>query len=153
VKVSAGRKVKLQRMSNMVKKKKTEATKGTLSREELEEQAVSLANAGHSPSQIGIILRDEYGVKNFYEETNKTIQQVLKENSLLGEMPEDLLNLIRRSVILFNHLNKNKKDYSAKKGYEVTVSKIRRLTKYYSKKDRIPKGWAYTPEQAALLMK
>ena len=99
------------------------------------------------------MLRDEHGVKNFQETTGKTIQQVLKENNLLGEMPEDMLNLIRRSVILFNHMQKNKKDYSAKRGYEITVSKIRRLTKYYSKKDKLPKGWAYTPEQAALLVK
>ena len=68
-------------------------------------------------------------------------------------MPEDLLNLIRRSVILSNHLNKNKKDYSAKRGYELTVAKIRKLTKYYAKKNRIPKGWVYTPEQAALLVR
>ncbi len=123
------------------------------SKEEIEEQVVSLANAGHSSSKIGLILRDEYGVKNFTEVTGKKIQEVLKENKLVGEMPEDLLNLIRRSVMLNNHLNKNKKDYSAKRGYELTVAKIRRLTKYYSKKSRIPKGWVYTPEQAALLVK
>ncbi|MEI7960942.1 MAG: 30S ribosomal protein S15 [archaeon] len=119
----------------------------------LEEQIVSLANAGHSPSKIGLILRDEHGVKNFVDVTGKSIQQVLGENKLLGEMPEDLLNLIRRSVVLFNHMKKNKKDYSAKHGYELTVSKIRRLTKYYSKKKKIPAGWAYSPEQAALLVK
>lgn len=123
------------------------------SREELEEQVVSLANAGHSPSKIGLILRDEQGVKNFTETTGKKIQDVLRENKLVGEMPEDLLNLIRRSVILSNHMNKNKKDYSAKRGYELTVAKIKKLTKYYATKERIPKGWVYTPEQAALLVK
>jgi ribosomal protein S15P/S13E len=133
-------------------KKKAKKTQEHTS-ENIEEQVVSLANAGHSPSSIGLVLRDEHGVKNFQETTGKTIQQVLKENNLLGEMPEDMLNLIRRSVILFNHMQKNKKDYSAKRGYEITVSKIRRLTKYYSKKDKLPKGWAYTPEQAALLVK
>jgi ribosomal protein S15P/S13E len=137
----------------MAKKKKTEGEAKQFSAEEIEEQVISLSNAGHSPSQIGAILRDEYGVKNFVKETGKPIQQVLKENNLLGEMPEDLLNLIRRSVILFNHLDKNKKDYSAKRGYEITVSKIRKLTEYYEKKDRVPKGWSYTPEKAALLMK
>ena len=134
--------------------KKTQKTEHKeQSREELEEQVVSLANAGHSSSKIGLILRDEYGVKNFEEATGKKIQGVLKENKLVGEMPEDLLNLIRRSVMLNNHMNKNKKDYSAKRGYELTVAKIRRLTKYYSKKRKIPHGWVYTPEQAALLVK
>ena len=135
------------------KKKEKKADAFAYSKEELEEQVVSLANAGHSPSKIGLILRDEHGVKNFVEAAGKSIQQVLLENKLLGEMPEDLLNLIRRSVVLYNHLQKNKKDYSAKHGYELTVSKIRRLTKYYSKKKRIPLRWAYSPEQAALLVK
>ncbi|MCX6804269.1 MAG: 30S ribosomal protein S15, partial [Candidatus Diapherotrites archaeon] len=78
---------------------------------------------------------------------------VLAENKLLGEMPEDLLNLIRRSVTLYNHMHKNSKDYTAKHGYELTVSKIRRLVKYYARKDRIPEGWTYSSEQAALLVK
>ena len=134
--------------------KKTEKTETQVqSKEEIEEQVVSLANAGHSASRIGLILRDEFGVKNFTESTGKKIQEVLKENKLIGEMPEDLLNLIRRSVMLNNHMNKNKHDYSAKRGYELTVAKIRRLTKYYSKKKRIPQGWVYTPEHAALLVK
>jgi small subunit ribosomal protein S15 len=124
-----------------------------ISKEEAIEQVISLANAGHSPSKIGIILRDEFGVKNFTELTNSSIQKVLDENSLLNDIPEDLLNLIKRSVVLFNHLNINKKDFSAKHGYELTVSKIRRLTKYYVKKKKLPANWRYSPETAALLVK
>jgi len=135
----------------MAKKKKEHDA--VLTTEELEEQVVSLANAGHSPSGIGLILKEEHGIKDFKETTGKKIQQVLGENKLLGEMPEDMLNLIRRSVVLFNHMQRNKKDYSAKHGYELTVSKIRRLTRYYAKKNRIPQGWTYSPEQAALLVK
>jgi len=137
----------------MAKKAKEKKTEGSISAQEAEEVIVSLANAGHGPSKIGLILRDEHGVKDFQEVGGKGIQQVLAENKLLGDMPEDMLNLIRRSVQLFNHLEKNKKDFSAKRGYELTVSKIRRLTKYYSKKGKIPAGWKYTPEQAALLVK
>lgn len=137
----------------MPAKKEKRVPAKNFSVKELEEQIVSLSNAGHSPSKIGLLLRDEFGVKNFKEVSGKTIQDVLRENNLLGEIPEDMLNLIRRSVVLFNHLEKNKKDYSAKRGYEITVSKIRRLTKYYAKKKRIPAGWSYTPERAALLVK
>ena len=120
---------------------------------EAEEMAVSLANAGHSPSKIGIILRDENGVKNFQELTGKPLQLVLGENKLLGDIPEDLLNLIRKSVFLSNHLVKNNKDYSAKRGYELTVSKIRKLSKYYVKKKKLPTDWRYSAESAALLVK
>jgi ribosomal protein S15P/S13E len=135
------------------KKSKKEAKSGSLSVKEAEEQIVSLANAGHTPSEIGLILRDEHGIKDFQEMAGKSIQEVLGEHKLLGEMPEDLLNLIKRSVVLYKHMEKNKKDYSAKRGYELTVSKIRRLTKYYDKKAKIPAGWRYTPEEAALLVK
>ena len=124
-----------------------------LSAKDAEEQVVSLANAGHTPSKIGLILRDEHNVPNFRDLTNKTIQDVLGESKLLGDIPEDLLNLIRKSVDLFNHLDKNHKDYSAKRGYELTVSKIRRLSKYYVKKGKLPATWRYTAEKAALLVK
>ena len=120
---------------------------------EATELVVSYANAGHSASKIGLLLRDEHQILDFRELTDKTIQQVLKENELLGEIPEDLLNLIRRSVVLMNHMNKNKHDYSAKHGYELTVSKIRRLAKYYARKGLLPSDWKYTAETAALLVK
>ncbi|MDD3083811.1 MAG: 30S ribosomal protein S15 [Candidatus ainarchaeum sp.] len=124
-----------------------------LSKQEIEEIIVSLANAGHSPSKIGLILRDENGIKNVRESTGKHLQQILSENKLIGDIPEDLLNLIKKSVSLNNHLNKNKKDDSAKRGYELTVSKIRNLSKYYIKKGKLPLGWKYTSESAALLVK
>ena len=130
-----------------------EEAKTGLSAKDAEEQVVSLANAGHSPSKIGLILRDEHSVPNFRDLTNKTIQEVLGESKLLGDIPEDLLNLIRKSVMLFDHLEKNHKDFSAKRGYEITVSKIRRLAKYYSKKGKIAKDWRYSAEKAALLVK
>jgi len=121
--------------------------------EEAQETVISLANAGHSPSKIGLILRDEHGVKNFGELTGKTIKAVLNENKLLGDIPEDLLNLIRKSVVLYTHMEKNHKDYSAKRGYELTVSKIRKLSKYYVRKGVLPSDWYYSPEKAALLVK
>lgn len=136
----------------MIKMAKKTETK-SFSKKDAEEIVVSLANAGHSPSKIGLILRDEHKVANFKELTGKTIRVVLEENKLLGDIPEDLLNLIRKSVVLNLHLEKNKKDFSAKRGYELTVSKIRKLAKYYVKKNRIAKDWRYTPEKAALLVK
>lgn len=125
----------------------------SISAKEAEEIAVSLSNAGHSPSEIGLIFRDEHGVKNFRELTGKRVQEILAEHKLTGEVPEDMLNLIKKSVALQKHLEKNKKDFSAKHGYELTVSKIRRLAAYYSKKGRIARDWKYDPESTALLVK
>lgn len=124
-----------------------------IAKDEIIDLIVSLSNAGHSPSKIGIILRDEHDVKDIREVTGKHLNQILSEYNLLGEIPEDLLNLIKKSVLLDNHLEKNKKDFSAKRGLELTVSKIRKLSKYYIKKGKIPSNWRYSSKTAALMVK
>lgn len=121
--------------------------------EEVIELVVKLANEGYTKSESGMILRDQYGIPSVKAITGKTIGQILKEKNLGQTFPEDMLSLIRKSVKLEAHLNQNKKDFAAKRGYELTVSKIRRLTKYYAKKGLIPKDWRFTPESARLLVK
>ena len=120
---------------------------------EVEEAIVNLANAGHSQSEIGSMLRDQYGVPSVKAVTGKTIGAILEENKLLADIPEDLMNLIRKSVMLQKHSAKNKKDFTAKHGFQLTVSKIRRLVNYNKKKGKLPSTWRYSEETAALLVK
>jgi len=120
---------------------------------DIEEVIVNLANAGHTASEIGMILRDQYGVPKTKQITGRTIEEILGENKLLPDVPRDLLNLIKKSVVLQKHLEENHKDFTAKRGYILTVSKIRKLAAYYITKGKLPKDWRYTPEQAALLVK
>jgi ribosomal protein S15P/S13E len=51
------------------------------------------------------------------------------------------------------HMDSNTKDNTAKRGYQLTVSKIRRLAKYYKRNRKLPEDWRYTPEKAKLLVK
>jgi len=120
---------------------------------EVEELVVTLCNQGHTPAEIGIILRDQYGVPRVKLVTGKTIEKILAEHKLSSDIPRDLLNLIKRSVNQEKHLKENKKDRTAKRGYQLTVSKIRRLTKYYIREGKLSTDWRYTPEAAALLVK
>lgn len=120
---------------------------------EIGEVIASLANAGHSASEIGILLRDQYGVPDTKRITGKTISKILEEHNLLPKIPEDLMNLIRTSVKQKAHLEKNKKDYSAKRGYQLSISKIRRLVNYYKEKEKLPADWRYTQQAAELLAK
>lgn len=120
---------------------------------EIEELIVNLSNQGMSPSLIGAALRDQYGVPSVKTLTTKRITAILSEKELAGEIPEDLLNLIESSVSLQKHMNLNKKDYSAARGYRITVSKIRRLAHYYQKVGKLPAGWKFTSQTAALLVK
>ncbi|MFH0905758.1 MAG: 30S ribosomal protein S15, partial [archaeon] len=70
-----------------------------------------------------------------------------------NKLPDDLMALIKRSVKLIKHKTENKKDQTAKRGYQLTVSKINRLRKYYIKNGKIPKDWRYSDDAAKLLVK
>lgn len=120
---------------------------------ELTETIVHLANEGKTTSEIGMLLREQHNIGKVAKITGKKITQILEENKLGPKIPEDLMNLIRKSVALRDHMEKNKKDMSAKRGLMLTVSKIRALEKYYKKKGKLPLTWRYTAEKAALLAK
>ena len=146
---------KTEKKPKKAKKEKTaEVAPATdLSVPEIEEKVAELFNQGHSASEIGMMLREQFNVPKTKLVAGKTISQILSEKKLLPEIPEDLLSLIKRSVALDLHLQKNKKDYSAKRGFQLTVSKIRRLVVYYHANNRLPKKWRYSIETARLLVK
>ena len=120
--------------------------------EDIEMLIVQLAKKGYGPSMIGIILRDQYGVPLVKPILGKKITKVLEEHGLAPEIPEDLMNLIRRAVNLRRHLEEHPKDLHAKKGLMDLESKIRRLVKYYKRVGKLPKDWEYSPERAKLLV-
>lgn len=120
---------------------------------DVEKLVADLANAGNSPAEIGMILADQYAVPSVKAITGKRVSAILAEHKLLPDMPRDLLDLIKKAVALLKHMEANKKDTSAKRGYDLTVSKIRKLAAYYMGARKLPKGWRYTPEQAKLLVK
>jgi len=118
---------------------------------EIEELIVKFVKDGNSPSWIGIILRDQYGIPSVHQITGKRIGYFIRKNKLASEIPEDLGNLIRKAVDLRKHLEKNHKDKHNKRGLKLIESKILRLTKYYRSTGRLPKEWRYEPEKARLL--
>ncbi|RJQ17089.1 30S ribosomal protein S15 [Candidatus Woesearchaeota archaeon] len=117
---------------------------------EVELLIVKLAKENYTPSQIGIHLRDLYGIPDVELITKKKISQILKEKNALPDIPEDLLALIKKSIQVKKHLAENKQDATAKRGYQLTESKIRRLVKYYKLSGRLPADWKYDPEKAKL---
>ena len=121
--------------------------------EEIVDAIRGLANEGVPKSEIGMILRDQYGVPDIHSITGKTLTEILDELGFKEELPEDLLNLIKKSVKLKEHMDENKKDFTAKRGHQLTVSKIRRLVSYFKKKGKLPAEWRYTEETARLLVK
>jgi small subunit ribosomal protein S15 len=118
--------------------------------EEVEELVVSLHRKGYPPSMIGTILRDQYGIPLVKAVTGKSVLQILRERGLAPEIPEDLLNLMKRAVRVRKHLDEHPKDYHSKRGLQLIESKIHRLVKYYKREGILPPDWKYDPSKVAL---
>ena len=123
----------------------------SLNPREIESRILELSKSGKSTSEIGMVLRDQYAVPDVTLATNKKITEILTKNNFKFEIPEDLRNLIKTALNLRKHLDVNKKDLKNKRNLQLTESKIRRLTKYYHTKQKLPGGWKYSPSQAKLM--
>ena len=119
----------------------------------VEEKVVELAKAGNTPSMIGLILRDQYGIPLVHVVTGKRIMDIIRENDLQRRVPEDLRNLIAKAATLRKHMEDNHRDFVSKRGLQLIESKIHRLSKYYRKKRVLPADWKYSPDQAAVLLR
>lgn len=125
--------------------------KGSLGEKETEKLVLELAQEGKTPSQIGMILRDEHNTPDVKSVTGKRITQLLKEQDAEKDLPEDLIALIRKAVLIRKHLEENKQDKPARRGLTLTESKIMRLTKYYKNSGRVRQDWYYNPKEASYL--
>lgn len=114
---------------------------------EVELLVVKLSKEGKKSDEAGRVLRDTYGIPNVKVATGKSFAQILKEKKLTPELPVDLIALIKRVVIIKKHLEKNKKDMPAKRGLQLTESKIKRLAKYYRRAEKLPADWRYKQEK------
>ena len=116
------------------------------SKKELEMLVVKLAKENKTPSHIGILLRDQYGVPDIKLVLGKSLTHLLKEKSLLKELPEDMTALIKKAIAIRKHLEENKHDMDAKRGLQWTESKVNRLMKYYKRAGKLPFDWKYDPK-------
>jgi ribosomal protein S15P/S13E len=97
---------------------------------EVEDLIIKMGKEGMTPEKIGLVLRDSHSIPNVKVITKKKISKILRDNNIKTEQ-EDLKNLLKKEEVLKKHLNKNKVDKVAKKGLQLTQSKIHRLRKYY----------------------
>ncbi len=121
--------------------------------EEVERKVVELYERGVTTSEIGTVLRDRYGVPSVVLVTGEKITAILKGKNIAGEIPEDLLNLMRKALRVRKHVEVNKKDLHNRRSLHLTESKIRRLVKYYRREKVLPEEWQYKPEIAEFIMR
>ena len=122
----------------------------TQSPKEIEELVIKYAKDGLTPSQIGIKLRDQHSIPLIKPITKKSIGEILEENDLKTEMPEDLENIVKKAVGLQKHLKANRGDRRNVRSLELIEAKVHRLSVYYKKIERIPKNWKYKSVVAQL---
>ena len=124
----------------------------TMSKEEIEQMVVKLAKEGMAASKIGLVLRDNYAVPSVRLATGKTMYEILQENGMKPEIPDDLMALMRRAINVKDHMQENKKDMANNRNLQLIESKIRRLVKYYKRTEVLPQTWEYSLKNAELLL-
>jgi small subunit ribosomal protein S15 len=105
-----------------------------------------LAKEGKTSSQIGVILRDTYGIPDVHILCGKTISSILKEKKQVSEIPEDLTAMFKRFAAIRKHLENNRHDQTAARGLQLAESKINRLVKYYKRTGRMAETWKFNSE-------
>ena len=113
---------------------------------------ISLSEEGHNTATIGTILRDQHAVPDARLVVGKRIGQILAENDITPQYPEDMMSLMRRALRLINHLESNRKDLHNSRQLELTESKIRRLSRYYQGHGLLDTEWAYKRDQLRLMV-
>jgi len=74
---------------------------------EIEQLIIKLAKSEKTPAQIGLILRDSYGIPDIRKLAGKKVKKILDENKLKAKIPEELIALIKSGINLGKHLEKN----------------------------------------------
>ena len=117
---------------------------------EIEEFNIKYAKEGMTSSLIGIKLRYQHAIPLVKPILSKTISDVLKENDLVPDIPEDLNNIVLRAVNLQKHLKENKSDNRNVRSLELIEAKVHRLSTHYKNKGIISKKWKYKSVVAQL---
>lgn len=120
--------------------------------EDVIEHVTKLAKKGLTPSQIGVTLRDSFGIPQLKTVTGSKILRILKTKGMAPEIPEDLYHLIKKAVAMRKHLEKNRKDKDSKFHLILVESRIHRLARYYRRSKQLPASWKYQSASAAAIV-
>merc|ERR1711913_14690 len=124
----------------------------TMAPANIQEMIVKNAKKGLTPSQIGVLMRDVYGIPQVRFLTGKKILRILKKRGCAPKIPEDLFHLIKKAVSMRKHLQKNRKDTDCKFRLILTESRIHRLTRYYKRQGQVAPNWKYESGKASALV-
>ncbi len=102
---------------------------------------LDLRKEGASGSRIGLILRDRYGVPDVKLALGKRIGDILRENKVASEIPEDLRDLMSKALGLRKHLGENKKDLHNKRQPQLDRVQDPATREVLHRKQETPEGF------------
>ena len=82
------------------------------------------------PSQIGLRLRDDYGIPHTKTFVGKSLTEILADSKSAPPIPEDLGRLVERAAKLKEHLGTHRADRKNVRSLELLEAKIHRLSGY-----------------------
>ena len=123
-----------------------------ISASDLTSQIIKMAKRGQTPSQIGVVLRDQYGIPQVKGVTGSKILRILKVAGSAATIPEDLYHLIKKAVNVRKHIEKFRADVDGKFRLILIESRIHRLARYYRKVKSLPPTWRYVSKKADTLL-
>lgn len=115
--------------------------------DEVVDLVVKLRKDGQDPSQIGMTLRDQYGIPSVKQVTDMKVTEILEEEGLELDLPEDLNNLVEKAESLQAHIRDNQNDEEAIRQLELTEAKIRSVASYHRDEGNIPEDWKYERDE------
>ena len=122
------------------------------SADEAVDMICKLAKKGLTPSQIGVILRDNHGIPLVTTITGNKVLRILKGKGLGPDLPEDLYFMIKKAVSMRKHLERNRRDKDTKYRLILVESRIHRLARYYKSAKKLPPNWKYESANAGAMV-
>ncbi len=101
---------------------------------------------------IGTILRDQHSVPSVKLLLGKSVGAVLEEAGKTREVPEELMNMMRKAQGIIDHLENNRKDLHNNRQLNLVESKIRRTAQYYQSNGKLDVEWNYKRDQLRLMV-
>ena len=93
--------------------------------QEIEKKIIELRKAGLSCAEIGLVLRDKFGVPNVKLVTGKRVNAIVRENDFDTDISDDLRNLMPNALGMRKHLAEIKKALPNKRLLQLTGSILR----------------------------
>lgn len=103
-----------------------------------------------SPSEIGVALRDQHAIPLVKPVFGRSLTEVLADNNIKPDMPEDLDKLVKKALGLQKHLKVHNSDHRNVRSLELVEAKIHRLSRYYKRMGILPQNWKYAAVIAQL---